>query len=294
MFKGLKGVFVVLIVFVVMCLQTLSVDQFTLQAQSLESTYDLAVEQYDQENYELASQYFERLVFFDKEKTFSNIHALLADCYFQQKQFDKSGDYYDKAYFLTENDSLKNNYLLKKSYCLLLQQNFSYALIELFNLSDMLSEEQAQQKQLYLGISYFGMEDFEKSENAFLSLSENSNYKNNIEALFDENEKAGKKKPKLAQTLSMIVPGTGQLYAGDVKNGLNSFIINFGLLAIFYASVPQIGFLDSVLLIFPWFQRYYMGGYKAAARITDSKKQDKRAEIYKRMLLEIETQNVLF
>ena len=86
----------------------------------------------------------------------------------------------------------------------------------------------------------------------------------------------------------MIMPGLGQIYVGDIKNGLNSFILSAGLFALGLRSAYINNPLDAAISVLPWFQRYYQGGFKKAELIAIAKIQEKRYKIYNQLLDEVE------
>lgn len=87
--------------------------------------------------------------------------------------------------------------------------------------------------------------------------------------------------------MSMIIPGLGQLYAGDIKNGLNSLILTGGLFSLGIYSAINNGFLDASLSVIPWFQRYYQGGFNKAQIIAKAKIEKKRYQIFNQLLDEV-------
>ena len=68
-----------------------------------------------------------------------------------------------------------------------------------------------------------------------------------------------KPNPKVASFLSMIIPGSGQLYSGKLKSGINSFLLTGAALTAFTLINVRYSFLDAILGVFPYYQRYYTG-----------------------------------
>lgn len=254
-----------------------------LRAQDLKQTLSFADAQREMGNHDVAAKAYKRIIFFQTEEFRENVFARLADTYLDIAEFKNAAKYYDLAYAYERNDSLKNEFTLKKSFCRLVEQEYSYALLELFSLEDNLPEEQQNRKNFYLGISYFGTGDFENSETYFQKCLAEEDKKAELSKLFEKNAKI-RINPKTAKTLSIILPGLGQFYAGDIKNGLNSMILTGGLIALGIYSATQFTIFDAAISILPWYQRYYVGGFKKAEIIAQNKLDKKRNAIYKQII----------
>ena len=74
----------------------------------------------------------------------------------------------------------------------------------------------------------------------------------------------GNKIPNLARFVSGILPGAGQMYAGDVLSGINSTVLN-GSIAYFVINNISLGnyFQAAYIFYFLW-RRYYFGGIELA------------------------------
>jgi TM2 domain-containing membrane protein YozV len=100
--------------------------------------------------------------------------------------------------------------------------------------------------------------------------------------------------PHTAWMLSMILPGTGQFYAGEVIEGFNSSLLLGGLFFSAVLIAKEYSFFIALVTILPWFQRYYMGGANKAERLTMEKQMVKRNDSYQSILLRIEQANVKY
>jgi hypothetical protein len=108
-----------------------------------------------------------------------------------------------------------------------------------------------------------------------------------LERLMHKAERVSRKSPKTARTLSMFIPGAGQFYAGDLKNGFNSMLLN-GLLMYWFVNTGfNYSFLDAAATISPWLFRYYSGGIRRAGEILEKKKEERLREIFNRVLEEV-------
>lgn len=260
-----------------------------IYSQDLKQTFDFANELFIKKDFKGAAETYRRVIFFDKSDHYRKFcYQNIADCLYETQSYEEAADYYELAYFQAQTDSLKAEILFRKTSCFLLENNLKYAEIELFNLPANLTLEQERRLRFYTAILNFSNGKFKESEIAFLSLVEDTLKKQKIRELFLKNEKVSKMNPKKAKVLSTILPGLGQFYAGDVKNGLNSFllvggIITWGVLASFEAVNPW----DTFFSMVPWVQRYYTGGIKRAETITLNRIQEKRSKIYNQILDEL-------
>ncbi|MDQ3192439.1 MAG: tetratricopeptide repeat protein [Bacteroidota bacterium] len=256
--------------------------------QDLSQTLELANLQYEKANYDQAISYYQRILFFEKQDYNSLIHQRLGNCFFNTGDYEKAAESYDIAWYIEKNDSIKNELSFQKIASLLLQNKYRFALIEILNFDDGLSLYFQKRKDFYSGIVYFGLEDFELSKYHFSSVLSEPSLESELELLFNKNQKLEKLSPKKARILSMIIPGMGQFYSGDIKNGINSLLLT-GLFAYLYINTAiNFSVLEGYLIVFPWLQRYYTGGFKRAGLNTAIIKANKRAVIYQEIISIIE------
>ena len=255
-------------------------------SQIISETLVFADRQFENKDFLGASESYERILFFDTTQQFSKpIYLKLADCLFQQKRYEEAARQYEKAYFASAEDSLKNRILFQKASCYLQEKNFASAQVELFNLPDSLSAAEDHRRHLFLGMATFAMNDFETSKEHFGNyVASDSLKKTEIESLFQKNEKISKLSPKKARIMSTFLPGLGQFYAGDVKNGLNSLVLTGALLTWAVRIAMKSTFIDAVITVVPWFQRYYVGGYTRAEGIAENAIKRRRNEVYNQIL----------
>jgi tetratricopeptide (TPR) repeat protein len=252
-----------------------------VSAQTIEETFAYANDQMQYEHYENGMKAYQRVLYFDK-KMGVQIYSRLAECHYLLGDYAQATRFYDLAYYNASNDSIKYDALFRKANCLLLQHQYNSALAELFALEDTLDFYWLKKKYFFYALTYFGLEEFENSklnfEKAFPS------EKDEIEQLFKKNGKISRISPKAARILSLILPGLGQIYAGDVKDGLNSFLLTSGFLALAVYTGYTYTIFEAIVSVFPWYQRYYIGGLKNAGLMAERKKEEKRAEIFQQLL----------
>lgn len=254
--------------------------------QDLHQTFAFANELIESEQYERALLTFHRVLFFGEGSYQEEIFNHMGTCYYELEDYENAARYYDLAYFAEKNDSIKIELTFKKTSSLLLNKDYGYAQIELFNLPDNLNPYFSQKRNFYEGITYFGLGNFTESEKKFLQAlsSGNAEEKEEIKQIFKNLEKVEKISPKKARILSMFIPGLGQVYAGDWQNGLNSFLLNAGFAVLAVQTAFQYSIWDVAISILPWYQRYHMGGYMGAERIAYEKIEREKGLIYSEIL----------
>jgi hypothetical protein len=256
-----------------------------LKAQNFEETVKFADFQYTQSNYQLAVKEYQRALFFTNGERTDYLYRQIAHSFIKNQQFEQANYFYDLSYKTAKNDSLKKEIIFNKSQCYLLSGDFKQSVYELTSLGDSLSEYFENKQSFYFAVSYFGLEDFQNSEKYFLSLVENnSETRMEIQDLFKSKKKLYRPNPKTAKIMSMIVPGSGQIYSGDLKNGLNSILLTGGLAILGVKMYSGYSLFDSMMSVFPWFTRYYMGGYNKAFEIAKGKRATRRDKTYRQIL----------
>lgn len=260
-------------------------------SQDIKQSFDFANELYEKHDYVGAAITYRRVIYFDKAEEYrKSCYKNIADCLYETQQYEEAADYYELAFFQQKTDSLKAEILFKKLSCYLIQNSFDYAQVELLNLPNNLTLEQRRRKVFYEAVLNFSTEKYDESKKQFLQLIDSTNIetKNRIEGLFLKNDKISKLSPRKARILSMIVPGLGQFYAGDFKNGANSILLTAGIgVWGVMSAVRSTSPVDALFTMVPWFQRYYSGGYKKAEIIAENQKKKRRAKVYNEILDEV-------
>lgn len=275
----MKNIILILIIFVLF--------KTNIAGQNSEEIIILAENSYKTANYENAIYYYQRILCFGSEEEKNKCYIKIADCYFETENFDKSYSFYELAFNTIKSDSIKNEILFKKAILRLSEGRYNLALIELIDFDQNSSDYFSQKKEIYLGITYFLLNNFELSEKHILNYVEKScpNKSDEIKKLFVENKKINKKLPKITAFMSGVIPGLGQLYLGDFKNAGNSAILNFSLIGIGVIVGKRYGIINAVFSVLPWFYRYYSGGIKGVKKTARQKINYKRQKIFDELLM---------
>lgn len=259
-----------------------------LWAQSLDDTYQWAKEQSNKGNHVVAERAFLRVVFFtDSAALRSMVYGSLAEIAIEKKQFERAHQFLSYAINNCSEDFRANQLLLKKAELFIKNGQYFKAQQSLYE-CDALSAQQKKHYNFLLGTSHFGNGSLEKAESKFLALAENSNDSSSISQVFAKaRKKLNPKKPKRARTMSYMLPGLGQLYAGDVKNSLNSAGLMAGLLYLYFNTVTEYGLLSGIITVLPWVSRYHIGGGENALRSMNRRQAKLKSRYYENLLVVI-------
>ena len=242
----------------------------TVTGQKQEESFQIALKNFHLEKYDLCIPYFKRVAFFESD----NIENLnyLAESYQKIKSYDNALVHYSLMYNLLSNDSLKNEVCFEMAKCYMTQEKYDYAEIEILNIKE-LNNYFKSRKNYYLFLIYLYKGEFELSKNYFLNIREFSDANiNQIERSFSHLEKKIRRSnPKVASALSMVIPGSGQVYSGNFSSGINSLLLTTTALSIFTIISFRYSPIEAILSVFPYYQRYYIGGVLNAINFVEEK-----------------------
>lgn len=232
-------------------------------------------------NYSNALNEYQRAFFFGGNGLKYQLGLEMADCYFALKDFKLARAYYDSALHYSQHDGLEFDVAFQKVLCYIMEENFGYALIKLNDLAVGTNNHLQRRANLYQGICYFGMEQYEESYQYLLnSIAPADTLKRvQFEQMYEPQKKLKRPKSSIAMTMSILIPGSGQIYTGDYKDGLNSFLLLGGLVYL-----AAYGSLTNPIIIIPFFYRYYMGGILNTKEAAEKKRMEKQYVYYTNLM----------
>ncbi len=257
-----------------------------VKAQSISETRAFGDHLFIEGDYVNALAAYQRVAFFMRPETDPMLLFRLGECFFISGDPDRAVEFYDRAWFMMPDDSMKAECLFRKADCYLVKKQFAYALLELMSDQDYPDGYLYRKGQLLKGIAYYGMEDFQAAGLCFQQslLPGDTEGRTRIREIFDTPRNFSRPDPRAAMWMSVFLPGLGQARSGAWGPAINSLMLN-GLLvaATFYLSL-RIHPFDAIITISPWFQRYYQGGLKRASELAEVRRAGNREEIYQDIL----------
>ncbi|HHH53171.1 MAG TPA: hypothetical protein ENK91_05900 [Bacteroidetes bacterium] len=250
-------------------------------AQNFNETLEFADRQLKENKYDLALKTYKRLAFFNKDQNDYYIFNRIGELSLLKGDYETAQFNFGLAAGVVSNKTLKNDFLFKKSYAQILNKKYNFALIDLFSIEPDNTDEEFK-LNFYIATCYFGLEKFDKSKEYFRMCIKKDKYAK-LDQLFTK-KNLYKPSPDKARILSYILPGLGQWYVGNFKDGMNSFIINSGLFALGVYSAINYGVVYSIISVIPWLQRYYVGGFSNAENQAILKRQMNRNNTYDKII----------
>lgn len=238
-----------------------------------------------QSQYEAAVKAYERVIFFDSQQQFqAESYRQLGHCAEALGRYKQADRYLNFAYYLITDPLIQREIQFQQIRVRLLQQDFVGAQEELWVLGALTSGERGTY-HLYGFVAAFGLGAYDSAqEHIDFFVADSDSLNQVVSELFAQNLKVSKISARKAKVLSIILPGLGQFYAGEVKAGLNSLGLTAGILLLGIQVGLRSSALDAIFSIVPWFTRYYQGGYQRAAEMAIQKQVRRRAEIYQELL----------
>lgn len=259
----------------------------TLSAQSPELQY--ADHLFLQEQTDAALKEYLRAYYLDQNNANPEVCGKIARCFLLKGDDENALKYLDLYFFKLPNfDARRNEVRFEKQKIFLAKEEYQRALVEILQVTKRLEPNLAR-FYFMAAINYFFTDQYDKG----LSYVNKLSYSQNLDSvavsrIIKDLEKNSKKNPSTARWMSAILPGTGQIANGEVKDGLNSMALYvlFGLLYI--DLIPDIGLADATLSVGPWITRYYLGGLSNAVKASKNNKLNKRQRGVQQLINEIE------
>ena len=255
-----------------------------LFAQDIHQIKLYADDQFTCGNYQIALKEFQRVLFFDSVKQYTDIYLKIATIHYLKENFQNAIKYYNMAWNVEKNDSIKCELIFLKSLCHFKLSAWFEALNELLGLPESDSSFFRDKANLFFGICYYGLNEYKTSFGYFAQLADSSG-KRKLSALYSEFDKIQRKyDPDKVEIMSLLLPGSGQIYAGKIGSGLNSFILTGSIIVYGVLTAVNYSIIDGIFVLNSWFYRYYHGGAKNAAAIARKKINKTKSENYTKIL----------
>lgn len=223
-------------------------------------------------NYEAAITEYKRFLFFHPENIqAATVYHKIGHAYREQGLWQEAILAMRNAVLHADDKDTKSEYQLNLAVILLASQNYDLARLELIRVALRNPSGTLHQRSLFLQavafIYQFRWEEAQEILNDETLLTYATDEK--LDILFNVAINQKKKSTRIAKVLSAILPGTGQIYAGNWRGGLNAFLLNGALGFVAVDGILDQNYLDAFMWTYYIFLRYYRGNVSRAGRAVD-------------------------
>ncbi len=134
-----------------------------------------------------------------------------------------------------------------------------------------ISENNFLKKKL-IGYSYLFNHQYYNALREFQGIDEN------LVIEIERYIKSPKKSITRAMLLSVVLPGMGAIYGGDVRSGIRDFVLTFLSGFLIYNSIKNKEYMDAGIVFSFVFNRFYFGSISNAGRIAHKKNEKSKKE----------------
>lgn len=230
--------------------------------------FKVATRLYKEKNYKDAYLMCERIVFSTHNPVKKNTALLLKSwCYKKQKNYIKSYKNLSRVDLKKCTYILKTKVLYEKALLSYLNKNLETSLLHLNNLQTIADSSMKQSSLLLKILINNQLHDWKyakKMSHLYIKNSKLSQTKKDsnlliIDAYYSEDSLPKLKKESTANRLSSILPGSGQIYAGEVAEGIMGMTLTFGAATYTVYEFLNTYYITGYVVGLGLFQKLYMG-----------------------------------
>ena len=222
------------------------------------------------ENYDAAITEYKRFLFFNADDPrVDEVQFKIGLAYRAQKWWMEAAEAMIAAIQRTTETELQAERRVELAVTLISSGAYDLALAELIKVDMQSQSARLRQRARFLrGVAYLYQFKWEQARSVFQvyfdEIPSAAGAAAEIDTLFLDALNRSQKSEKAARLLSTFLPGLGQTYAGDWKNGLNALLLNGVLGYITLDAAIERDYDDALLSFFFLFYRYYAGNrYRA-------------------------------
>ncbi len=218
-------------------------------------------------NYDAAITEYKRFLFFHSDDTrAAEVYRKIGLAYRAQGLWQEAILAMRNAVLHALNQEEKSAYQLELAVTLIASQNYDLARFELIRVTIRTPSGPLYQRALFLqAVALIYQFQWEEAREVL----RNYTIDEMLDKLFDKAANLPRKSTRVAKVLSAILPGAGQVYAGNWRSGLNALALNgvFGYVTV--DSILNRHYVDAVSWTYFIFQRYYLGNLYRAGKTVD-------------------------
>jgi tetratricopeptide (TPR) repeat protein len=160
-------------------------------------------------------------------------------------------------------DSIRNERKIDVAITYIAMEKYDKAKFTLLKLTSFSDNSEIKRKaSLFLGVAHLYLYEWRSAKEAlgiYFEEKGNSQFAQAIDSLLSSAKNLDYKSPKTARLLSTFIPGTGQIYSGNIGDGINSMLINDANIYFIIYKLLKEEYANAYLIYFFLFRRYYFG-----------------------------------
>ena len=239
-------------------------------------------------DYDAAITEYKRFLFFDADHPQAgDVQFKIGLAYRAQEWWAEAAEAMIAAIQRTTETELRAERRVELAVTLIASGAYNIALVELIKVDMQSQSAQLRQRARFLrGVAYLYQFKWEQAQSVFQvyfdEIPTAAGAAAEIDALFSAAINLPQKSEKTARLLSTFLPGLGQTYAGDWKNGLNALLLNGVLGYVTLDAAIERDYDDTLLSFLFLFHRYYSGNrYRAAEAARTFNDRENRRQVEK-------------
>jgi tetratricopeptide (TPR) repeat protein len=213
--------------------------------------------------YEEAITEYKRYLFFNPDSPSVEIYLSIADLYRDKGMLFDAQLALQSALTVASSDSMRDAIRIENSLLEMAEGKYPEAQMELLRIVSFSEKEDLRNRAaLFLCLSHVLAGEW----NAAIKISSGgvasipvNNRLRLLDSLLRKIPRYSHKSPIAAKWMSTVLPGLGQIYAHDVRNGLNALAISGVTLFMTVYSISYSYYTEAIILDVPLFWRYYSG-----------------------------------
>lgn len=219
-------------------------------------------------NFDAATTEYKRFLFFHpNDEQVPEIYHRIGILHRNQGLLTKAIDSIRQAVIRTSDKEQKSEYQIDLAVTLIANKSYDLARLELIKVLFRMPSEKLYNRAILLqGVTYIYQFRWKEAQETFNDYTQDER----LTDLFQDTDNLRHKSKSLAKILSGILPGSGQIYAGNWKSGLNALGLNSTLGYVTVDSILEQNYVDAIMWTYFIFQRYYRGNlYRAGIAVDE-------------------------
>jgi hypothetical protein len=203
-----------------------------------------------------------RYIFFNPDSQTVRLLLTISDLYRATGNYVQARRTLNEAHARAQTDSLQETIKIKIALIAMAEKNYSSAELDLLRISCFSTNPRLKKEaNLFLTFVYIYTNRWDKLLAAIPVLTKDSlcQAASLMDSLLRECNYQKRKSPIVARNLSTFVPGLGQVYSHDLKNGVNALAISILTTYMTINSLTTGYYQEAILTDVTLFWRYYNG-----------------------------------